>query len=365
MTFPYVFAPPRSAFANISLRTSNTVISSSTIIVPPGVVAGDLLYFVNVGSGSSVPPGAHIPTGFERLRYGAPLSIHFSDAYQNAWKIADGTESGTTLTGFTSGSLGIALLVFKAQASAVWMGPYATASAGTSGVPYTMPIDLSTANNTVPNILLASGLGYQGGETCTFDVGADGNISDSTGYANTAYKLYQTGASVSNAVATINDTSFLSGAAGEVLSILRNLPARTGVIGGAGGVGHNPSNLVDGTTATTANTDPMGDLTPLTVPQRLIFYVDLGVSQLISTIKAKQLKISASTGAFGLYYSVDNSTWTNFSSGDNSYSMTTTPTDFVCTNNAVDARYVGVVCDNVAWTALVCTIGELTIGISS
>jgi hypothetical protein len=354
MTFPIVFTPPIVTAANIAFRSGNSQQGAASLTVPTGVAAGDLMLWEQSGNGLF---SAAIPTGFDYIKNETQL---VTARYVLAWKIADGTEGGSTLTGFGATPHYVTkLLVFNTNAAAVRFDSFTGPGPNFNTSTPTLTIS-NTGGIATPTIGIVTAFTYGGtsnGELATDDPVATGQ------YANVNYHLYQNGStppSINSSASLVGEWNYRAFYA----TILRNLPSRIGVIGGAGGVGHNPSSLVDGTTATKANTDSMGDLSAATVPQRLIFYVNLGVLQSVGTIKAKQLS-TTSSGNFGFYYSNDNVTWTKFSSNDHSYSMTSTPTDFTCTNNMVLAQYVGVVCQNVAWTGLTCQCGELTIGISS
>lgn len=78
---------------------------SHNVIAPAGIIEGDLLFYIDASNEAGVPE--HVPTGFT-IRESLSLGNHrliLSD------KLADGTESGTTLLGLTATSKTTATLL--------------------------------------------------------------------------------------------------------------------------------------------------------------------------------------------------------------------------------------------------------------
>lgn len=111
-------APALTALSYITATVATAPVSTSTILVPYNVQAGDLLvwseYTPNYSSGS-------VPTGFTELVDTTANAVR----HRTAYKIATGSEAGTVITG-TTGSSGApaALVVFRGST------PFVSASTG-------------------------------------------------------------------------------------------------------------------------------------------------------------------------------------------------------------------------------------------
>jgi hypothetical protein len=113
--------PTSSPITQLQLLTAYVAASdanTSSVPVPPNVRAGDVLvwseYVPNYASGA-------VPTGFTELVNTVATAVN----HRTAYKIATGSEVGTTLTGTTGSDTVSALLVFRGPA------PYVSASTGT------------------------------------------------------------------------------------------------------------------------------------------------------------------------------------------------------------------------------------------
>jgi len=112
-----VVAYPFVGVTSISFVTSAT--STTTSIVCPTVQAGDIIVLFNYArSTNSFTPTSVTPTGFTGIGSGASFNATLAVREQPFYKIATGTESGTTLTGMTgTGAQNILLLVYRPNAS--------------------------------------------------------------------------------------------------------------------------------------------------------------------------------------------------------------------------------------------------------
>lgn len=138
------------------------------------------------------------------------------------------------------------------------------------------------------------------------------------------------------------------------------VPPGSRVTGGTPTVplGGTAANINDNTAATTSVTSALGDLSAATVASRIIAKLDLGSSQSLIGIEVKSFRCSTgSSGATGcgLYYSTDNTNWTQLGTG---FQATTVAADFRRTGT-VTARYVALVTDAKAWSTATNTLGDL------
>lgn len=123
-------------------------------------------------------------------------------------------------------------------------------------------------------------------------------------------------------------------------------------------LGGTAANINDNNPATSATTNGLGNLVGASVPARIIGQLDLGSVKTVSEIQVVGLSCSSAasaSGAEGLYYSADGSTWTQAGSG---YTTTTTPTTFSSTGS-FSARYVAVVSSAENWGTITHTIEDL------
>lgn len=118
-------------------------------------------------------------------------------------------------------------------------------------------------------------------------------------------------------------------------------------------LGGTAANLNDNNSATTSAAS-IGNLTGLPVTSRILAKLDLGSAQSVSKIEAIQMRESAGSLTFGLYYSLDDSAYTQLGAD---FTLTTSPTDYSRTGS-VTARYVAVVLEANAWGVTI-TMGDL------
>lgn len=101
------------AFGGFSVFAATSNIADtgpSTITVPSGVLAGDLIVFSDYSRGTSTVIAA--PTGFS-IVVATQSSPSSNRRHVTSCKIADGTEGGTVVTGMSTSSFANALVVFR------------------------------------------------------------------------------------------------------------------------------------------------------------------------------------------------------------------------------------------------------------
>lgn len=113
-----LFQKLQGAFSGlpIAFRASATSLTS-TITVPSGIQSGDILVLHDTATNATTIPTAVVPTGFTSI-----LNEAFTTQRRtiNSYKIANGTESGTTITGMNGANTNAKiLLVFSAKANTV------------------------------------------------------------------------------------------------------------------------------------------------------------------------------------------------------------------------------------------------------
>ncbi len=182
MTFVPILPPPIELFF---VQSTNAVNPGTDIVVPSGVVAGDLLLFTNMCRSASSPVQ---PSGFTFIN-----SQTRSDSGSTAigaayYKVAVGTESGTTLTGIADSSDNtVELLHFRASYPIASITAGDIESEGTSADPSPQICRPTTP----PSVVIAhyidgdsSGLG-----TTSMSPTEDGTVS-SGGFVQVKYKIY-------------------------------------------------------------------------------------------------------------------------------------------------------------------------------
>lgn len=181
--------------ASLSFVTSATVNASSaqpdTITAPAGILAGDLLVLVDIADIGSGTVTLVTPTGWssaQSVGFGGGLA-----ASAISYKIADGTESGTTITGINvaSNTHNMMLAVFRGNVPINIVSVHSAAGQVTAGTPTNQ---VCTAGSGVaPLIVLSVYHSYTtGGAAITargFSTTADGEITPNTkNYLD--YKIY-------------------------------------------------------------------------------------------------------------------------------------------------------------------------------
>jgi hypothetical protein len=182
-------APPAKLTA-VSLFASATGSSGSagntTVTVPAGVIAGDLLVFVD-SADAPTPATGSVPAGFTLIR----TDNVGGGAQIVSYKIAVGNEAGTNIVGSTvSTQWRSCLFVFRGNVpiktvTAAGVNGQATASDPTAQT-------ITSGSGTPPLVAIAD---YRGTTpaTRTFSRAADGTISNpapNAGITSASYKIY-------------------------------------------------------------------------------------------------------------------------------------------------------------------------------
>ena len=105
------FKPASGAITSVDYITSTVISDSTTITCPASISSGDLLLFVDHNGLNN--PTLVTPTGWT-------LIATTADAFDTNglfWKIADGTESSSTITGMSNAYGGKAIIQFRANDS--------------------------------------------------------------------------------------------------------------------------------------------------------------------------------------------------------------------------------------------------------
>jgi hypothetical protein len=120
---------------------SHSMADAETITLPTGIVAGDLIALVQVSRSVSETPAYIVPPGFSLGGNGS----YDGTRIRTSFKIANGTESGTTLTGM-DGSIFKKKIAIVFSANATSMAQVLGGSYITPAAPGNISIDASSAN---------------------------------------------------------------------------------------------------------------------------------------------------------------------------------------------------------------------------
>lgn len=171
-------------FTTLSFRSSATS-TASTLTAPGDIQAGDLLVWWDSGVAGFSAPASVVPTGFTEIQNVSVVSAAGARGIL-AYKIADGTEAGATLSGITSSPAKI-LAVFKGD------GPISTATVqstngqATTGNPSAQSV--AASGHTPPLVVIGA---YGASATLdprTFSPAEDAEISANT-FHYLKYKIY-------------------------------------------------------------------------------------------------------------------------------------------------------------------------------
>lgn len=172
---------------NIALVLSATSLIA-TLTVPSGVRAGDLLVFLDRVSTTGLPTSV-VPSGFT-------TAVTSNDATNvrmiTSYKIANGTEGGTNITGMTPGDFedGKALLVFRGNKPIRTASLLDAAGEVTNGNPASQVVNAS--GGAAPLIVIAGYASNTAVNPRTFTPTKDGEVNPDT-LLYLAYKIYNSG----------------------------------------------------------------------------------------------------------------------------------------------------------------------------
>lgn len=173
----------RPTISFVTSATAASIDSTSRLVAPSGIQAGDLLvwsdYVPNYSSGT-------VPSGFTQIILTTATAVN----HRTAYKIADGTESGTTITGMTGTDFVNALLVFRgtrpftAASFNTWNGASSDADVASQTVAsptVAVVIAAAGARSATANIAFTT-------QSPTFD-GVISNISSGSVALSVGYKI--------------------------------------------------------------------------------------------------------------------------------------------------------------------------------
>lgn len=175
--------------STLSQPTGKTATSTtSTITVPTGIQKGDLLYLKDTSINVSSPASTVVPSGFNTIS-NISASTLFSIRQIVSYKIADGTESSTNLTGMNGDTFNDKeLIVFRGDVAITSVTVSGTVNGNaTTGDPASQ--STTASGGTAPLIVLAA-YGSNGTVTTrTFSPAEDAELQAS-GRSSTKYKIY-------------------------------------------------------------------------------------------------------------------------------------------------------------------------------
>jgi hypothetical protein len=158
---------------------------SATITVPSGIRAGDLLVLHDWCLQNGSPPASVVPAGFTSVVDNG--SVNTNIRHIISYKISDGTEGGTTLTGMNATNEAKSLLVFRGTLPIQSATPSVWTSVNVLSNP--APQDIFAAGVATPVVLIGcyTSSGVIGLKT--FTPTEDAEISAATTHY-TKYKIY-------------------------------------------------------------------------------------------------------------------------------------------------------------------------------
>lgn len=121
--------------ANLSALTQPLSATSvaSTITAPTGIQAGDIIVLFDSAQNLSTIPATVVPTGFTSI-INAPSSLSHREII--SFKLADGTEGGTTITGMNGATSNRKVIfVFRGDIAITTVTPANAGNVTTSGNP--------------------------------------------------------------------------------------------------------------------------------------------------------------------------------------------------------------------------------------
>lgn len=152
---PGLIAPSGAWAPHVSLRSSTSNAGSSTIAIPAGVVAGDILVFMQLRwrEGTNDPGNLVVPEGWSTLASVAGTGGSDTRHVGIHYKIAAGNEGGTTITGMSAANAGAKIvLVFTGPFSAITPG----STFGVSPMNENNSQSITSADASAPVIALAA-----------------------------------------------------------------------------------------------------------------------------------------------------------------------------------------------------------------
>lgn len=163
---------------------SSAVASAANLTAPAGIIAGDLLVFLDYAAGPTIPTSA-VPSGFTS---DVDIAQSASGRVILSHKIAVGTEGGTSIHGMTSSSYRKIMGVFR---------PNATITTATAGSPVSQTTDadpssqnIAASGGVAPLVALCGYVSTGTIATRTMSPAKDGEIDVGDQITYLAYKIY-------------------------------------------------------------------------------------------------------------------------------------------------------------------------------
>ena len=181
-------APPSIArsITSFSVFGTPTTSTTSSCTAPAGIQAGDIILFANRndGGGSSTA----VPAGFTSMQ----SSNNGTDGQTLSFKVAAGTEGGTSITGYSgTGATRTMIIVFRPN-----VGAHAATVGGAVGTfVSTDPVaQVAAASGGTAPLIVVVAYGAKvaiSGDTCS--PAADGSLAHPSDRLKVAWKLYPAG----------------------------------------------------------------------------------------------------------------------------------------------------------------------------
>lgn len=191
---------------------------SSSVVLPSGIQAGDLIVLSDVRVGTTTAPTDGTPTGFTEVRSD---SVNATTALRQSlyYKIASGSDASATVNSAMSGGGSSKLLAFVFRSNATIAIVTVSGSVGTATTADPAAQTISAASAVVPAVSISVESASSGvtGESYTGS-GVDATIIGNG--IHMSYKLWSAGSSPANLIADMGDggTNAISGALFSVRS---------------------------------------------------------------------------------------------------------------------------------------------------
>lgn len=173
-------------------KVADATSTAETITVPASVQAGDLIVLKDSAVAGVSAPSTVVPSGFTSI-VNTSVDTTISIRQIVSYKIADGTEGSSSLTGMNGGSFNNKeLIVFRGDVPITTVTPSTPNEEATTGDPASQ--NAAASGGTAPLIVLA-GYGSNGSVTTrSFSPAEDAEITAGL-KSYTKYKIYNSGPS--------------------------------------------------------------------------------------------------------------------------------------------------------------------------
>ncbi len=186
-----MFYPGFQGAARVSSITQQASATSSTSsIVVPTVIAGDLILFMDLALTVSPPPSSAVSSGFTSIQDNSVDTGAIAGRQIISLKKADGTESGTSISGMTGSNYLKIIVTFRGDVAAKLITAFSPQGEGTTGNPTAQVVPSS--GGAVPLVVIAAYFGDAGVNPRTFSPAKDGEVANGTPIW-VAWKIYNVG----------------------------------------------------------------------------------------------------------------------------------------------------------------------------